>query len=205
LSFPNYVYLKIGFSRKRIVTTADKVKMLYAEKTTTETEAKSLAISTSFSCVSNSTGNSINTYFGNMGHALKKRKPLNHLNQKQKQFIYNAYMKGEETRRKISAENLSQMFRTTLDCHGNQLFHPTEYLAKQQVLSQFSRLASNRKNNQVSNYLKSSKNSFDADEEAYDRAYDLNEATDEDKFVETHNALVNVYILNGIRANLVCF
>jgi hypothetical protein len=124
-----------------------------------------------------------------MGHALKKRKPFNHLNLKQKQFIYSAYMQGEETGRKISAENLSQVFKTTLDCHGNQLFHPTEYLTKQQVLTRLSRLASNRKNNQVSNYLKSNKNSFDADEEAYN----LDEATEEDKFVETHNALVNMY------------
>jgi hypothetical protein len=39
------------------------------------------------------------------------------------------------------------------------------------------------------NYLKSSINSFDADEEAFN----LDEATGEDKFVETHNALVNMY------------
>jgi hypothetical protein len=38
-------------------------------------------------------------------------------------------------------------------------------------------------------YLKSNKNSFDADEEACN----LDEATEEDEFVETHNALINMY------------
>jgi hypothetical protein len=96
----------------RVVTTADKMKMLYVEKITKETEAKCLELSTRFLCESNSTTSSINTHYEKMGHALKKRKAFKHLNMKQKQFIYNAFIKGEETGRKISAENLSQMFRT---------------------------------------------------------------------------------------------
>jgi hypothetical protein len=50
-------------------------------------------------------------------------------------------------------------------------------------------LAANSKNNQVANYLKSNKDSFDADEEAFN----LDQATEEDKFLETHSSLENIY------------
>jgi hypothetical protein len=88
-----------------------------------------------------------------MGWGLKQRKQ--HLSIKHKKFIYDTFMKGEETGRKVTALKLSKTMKTVLNPNGGRLFHTNEFLTTNQIMSQFSSLSAQCRNNIVTNYLKS--------------------------------------------------
>jgi hypothetical protein len=68
---------------------------------------------------------------------------------------YDAYMKGDETGRKVTALKLSKTMKTVLNPNGGRLFHTDEFLTTNQITSQFSRLSAQSRKNSVTNYLKS--------------------------------------------------
>jgi hypothetical protein len=105
-----------------------------------------------------------------MGFALKTRKPSVHLNLKQKKFVYQEFLEGEKTGKKISAEKFVLKMRNVVSKTGKKLFLPHEFLTKQQTMSQFSKLAAQRKNNKIEEYLSSAQtiNVTDEDQEEFD-------------------------------------
>jgi hypothetical protein len=124
--------------------------------------------------------------YANMGWGLKQRKPPQHLSIKQKKFIYDTFMKGEETGRKVTALKLSKTMKTALNPNGGRLFHTNEFLTTNQIMSQFSRLSAQCRNNSVINYLKST--TLEEDDED---SWLLKTALEENEMYEEYSALEN--------------
>jgi hypothetical protein len=160
----------------------DKIKFCYIEKMNTEAKS-TMHAGSSKSIVVAKTVAKTNIY-SKMGWALKQRKQHHHLNIKQKTFILNAYIIGENSKRKPTSEILVQAMKTALNDSGAPLFCHDEYLTKQQIASQFSKLASKRKNNQVESYLKSTLNR-NIDDEMDEEVWNIQQLEDEEYFNHT--------------------
>jgi hypothetical protein len=76
--------------------------------------------------------------------------------------------------------------KTVLNPNGGQLFHTNEFLTTNQIMSQFSRLSAQCRNNSVTSYLKST-----TLEEDYEDSWFLKIALEENEMYEKYSALEN--------------
>ena len=80
------------------------------------------------------------------GWALKMTKKATHFNEKQKEYLEEKFLLGQETGHKAKAVTIAQEMRYARDEGGNRRFTINEFLTPQQVTSFFSRMASKLKN-----------------------------------------------------------
>ena len=82
------------------------------------------------------------------GYAIPKRKNVQ-FSFKQRRFVYDAFIHGEETGKKQSAEQLVIKMRSFHDTSGKKVFAPIEYLKKSPIISMFSRFSSQFRENKL--------------------------------------------------------
>lgn len=177
----------------RITSTLDKVRLTYSGK---------LKLST---CVSFTTENETlksNTSEKSVfetGWALPERKKTR-FTFKQKQFIYNIFIKGQQTGIKSSPQSAVTEMREKMDHNGRKLFQQFEYLTTSQIRSLFSNMASQQRKGS----LKPPKPSLELVEAINDDLED-NEEDDIAKQVRKH-FLVHIYIImyNNIEVYIDC-
>ena len=80
-----------------------------------------------------------------MGWALKHASTTRRrLNEKQKKYLIDLFVLGEQTGRKADASEVSQSMRKACNADGSLLFKSDEYLTSQQITSFFSRTAAKK-------------------------------------------------------------
>ena len=68
---------------------------------------------------------------------------------REKRFIYDEFMSGEETGKKTSAEKVVAKMRVLREESGKTVFIPKDYLSVDRVTSMFSRLAAQKRKKQL--------------------------------------------------------
>ncbi len=79
-----------------------------------------------------------------MGWALKHSSTSRRLNEKQKKYLVDLFLLGEQTGRKANLDEVSKSMRKARNADGSLLFVSDEYLTSQQITSFFSRMASKK-------------------------------------------------------------
>lgn len=80
----------------------------------------------------------------NMGWALKHTSTSRRLNKKQKEYLIDLFLLGEQTGQKADPSEVSQSMRKARNKDGSLLFHSEEYLTSQQISGFFSRTAAKK-------------------------------------------------------------
>ena len=80
----------------------------------------------------------------NMGWALKHTSTSRRLNKKQKEYLINLFLLGEQTGQKADPSEVSQSMRKARNKDGSLLFLSEEYLTSQQITGFFSRTAAKK-------------------------------------------------------------
>ena len=81
----------------------------------------------------------------NMGWALKHASTSRRrLNEKQKKYLVDLFLLGEQTGRKANPDEVSKSMRKARNSDGSLLFVSDEYLTSQQITSFFSRMAAKK-------------------------------------------------------------
>ena len=88
------------------------------------------------------------SFFSEMGWVIPRRKVTQFIF-KQKKFVYDQFVTGEETGKKTSAEKAVAKMRLLRDENGEQVFKPKDYLTVDQVTSMSSRMVSQKKKEQL--------------------------------------------------------
>jgi hypothetical protein len=124
-------------------TTTDEIKMQYVK--TLKMQSKCFNVHPSPNDVSIMPKEAANKLFKKMGWGLKIRKPVQRFSVKQKQYLNDAFIKGQQSGRKVSAEFLVKQMKVAVGNDNKKLFAASEYLTPQQVMSQFSQMSAKKK------------------------------------------------------------
>ncbi|GBM94566.1 hypothetical protein AVEN_198316-1 [Araneus ventricosus] len=126
---------KCFVNRRAISSTLDKVRFSETEKLKASTGRSSIAENEPKILENNTT--ILNVF--RRGWALPNRK-ITRFSYKQELYIYNIFMKGEQSGVKYSPENTAEEMREQIDPTGRKLFQPFECMTSSQIRSLFSRM-----------------------------------------------------------------
>ena len=135
-----------------MATSYDKVKIAYSKRLSVSSH--SLIPSASRGIPAPSTSNepmhsqNLSTV-SKEGWALKTKKVVKRLSPKQKQFVIDCFLMGENGGKKISADKAVSIMRSSYDKDGKKHFQPAEYLTRSQILSQFGTLAAKKRRGEL--------------------------------------------------------
>ncbi|GBM15395.1 hypothetical protein AVEN_199651-1 [Araneus ventricosus] len=118
----NSVYLYISHNFTKIGSTLDKVHFSYTEKLKAPTGGSPIAANEPENLANNTT--ILNVF--RRGLVLSNRK-ITRFSYKEKQYIYNIFMKSEQSGVKSSPENTVKEMRQQRDPAGRKLFRPFDH------------------------------------------------------------------------------
>ena len=79
---------------------------------------------------------------------------------KQKQFLYDEFIYGEQTGRKTTAVKVVEKMKSMKDDNNEKVFSPSEYLSEKQVLSAFSRMSKLYKDGRLERPVEATRSSY---------------------------------------------
>ena len=94
--------------------------------------------------------------------ALPKRN-VTRFTYQQRKFIYNTFMQGEETMKKIIPEKVVLMMRTMRHSDGSKFFKPQKFINKDQIKSLFSRIWQQQRAGKVKQLKETDKDQLQCD------------------------------------------